>query len=105
MTSAQPESTPQKKSIKLKLRGILQNNFSALFKNVSVMKYKERPRNCSSLKETKETMVFPGGSVVKDLPVNAEDTGLIPGLGRSPGVGKGYPLQYSCLKNSVDRRA
>ena len=31
------------------------------------------------------------------------DTGLIPGLGRSPGKGKGSPLQYSCLKNSMDR--
>ena len=43
---------------------------------------------------------FPGGSVVKDLPANAEDTrdkDLIPGLGRSPGVGNGNPLQYSCL--------
>jgi len=30
---------------------------------------------------------------------------LIPGLGRSPGEGNGYPLQYSCLENSMDRRA
>ena len=46
-------------------------------------------------------MDFPGGSVVKHLPANAEDTGLIPGLGRSPGEGNGYPLQYSCLENST----
>ena len=39
---------------------------------------------------------FPGGSVVKNLPVNAGDSGLIPGLGRSPGEGNGYPLQYPC---------
>ena len=43
-----------------------------------------------------------GGSVVKSLPANAGDTSLIPGLGRSSGEGKGYPLQYSGLKNSMD---
>ena len=45
---------------------------------------------------------FPGGAVVKNLPANARDardTGLIPGSGRSPGGGKGSPLQYSCLGN------
>ena len=36
---------------------------------------------------------------------NAGDSGLIPGLGRSPGEGDGYPLQYSCLENPVDRGA
>ena len=40
---------------------------------------------------------FPGGSVVKNLPVNAGDSGSIPGLGRSPAEGNGNPLQYSCL--------
>ena len=43
-----------------------------------------------------------GFSVVKNPPVNAgdaEDAGLIPGLGRSPGEGKGNPLQYSGLEN------
>ena len=34
---------------------------------------------------------------------NAGDLGLITGLGRSPGEGNGYPLQYSCLENSMDR--
>ena len=34
---------------------------------------------------------------------NAGDLGLIPGLGRSPGEGNGYPLQYSCLENSMGR--
>ena len=38
---------------------------------------------------------FPGGSVVNNLPVNAGNVGLIPGLGRSPGAGNGNPLQYS----------
>ena len=56
---------------------------------------------------------FPGdkesctaSAVVKNPQANAEDAGdlgSIPGLGRSPGVGNGYPLQYSCLKNPMDR--
>ena len=45
---------------------------------------------------------FPGGSAVKNPPVNAGDAGLIPGLGRSPGEGNGNPLQYSCLGNPLD---
>ena len=46
--------------------------------------------------------------LLKSLPANAgdaRDTGSIPGLGRSPGVGNGKPLQYSCLENSKDRGA
>ena len=42
---------------------------------------------------------FPGGSVGKDPACNAGDLGLIPGLGRFPGGGKGYPLHYSGVKN------
>ena len=48
------------------------------------------------------------GSVVKNLPANAGDigdAGSIPGLGRSPGVGNGDPLQYSCLEYPMDRGA
>ena len=51
---------------------------------------------------------FPGGTVVKNLPANTGDTrdaGSIPGSGRSPGVGNGNPLEYSCLENTMDRRA
>ena len=40
-------------------------------------------------------MGFPGGSAGKESACNAGDLGLIPGLGRSPGEGRGYPLQYS----------
>ena len=47
-------------------------------------------------------MVFPGSSVGKESACNAEDLGLIPGLGQCPGEGKGYPLQYSGLENSMD---
>ena len=43
--------------------------------------------------------------VVKNSPVNARDTGSIPGSGRSPGGGHGNPLQYSCLENPMDRGA
>ena len=48
---------------------------------------------------------FPGGSLVKNLPVNAGDVGLIPGSGRCPEVGNGNPLWYSCLGNPLDRGA
>ena len=47
--------------------------------------------------------VFLGGLLVKTLPANAGNTGLIPGLGRSPGEGNGNPLQYFCLGNTMDR--
>ena len=43
--------------------------------------------------------------MVKNLPYNAGDAGLIPGPGRSPGEGNGNPLQYSCLGNLIDREA
>ena len=45
---------------------------------------------------------FPGGSAGKESACNEGDLGLIPGLGRSLGEGKGYPIQYSGLKNSMD---
>ena len=48
---------------------------------------------------------FPAGTVVKNLPANAGDTGSIPGLGRTPGGGNGNPLQYSILENPMERGA
>ena len=48
-------------------------------------------------------MRFPDGSVVKNLPANAGDLGLIPELGRSQGEGNGNPLQYSCLENPMKK--
>ena len=48
---------------------------------------------------------FPSGSDGKESAYNAGDPSLIPELGRSPGEGKGYPLQYVCLHNAVDRGA
>ena len=47
-------------------------------------------------------MAFPGGSGSKASAYNAEDPGLIPGSGRSPGEGKSNPLQYSYLENPMD---
>ena len=47
-------------------------------------------------------MGFPCGSAGKESACNVGDLGLIPGLGRSPGEGKGYPFQYSGLENSMD---
>ena len=48
---------------------------------------------------------FPGGSDGKESTCNAGDLGLFPGLGSSPTEGNGYPLQYSCLENAMDRAA
>ena len=53
-------------------------------------------------------MDFPGGAVVKNPPANAgdaRDLGSVPGSGRSLGEGNGNPLQYSCLKNAMNKGA
>ena len=50
------------------------------------------------------TITLPGGSVVKNLPANAGNTGSIPGSERSPEDGNGNPLQYSCLGKSHGQR-
>ena len=47
-------------------------------------------------------MGFPGGSDGKEFTCSVGDLGSIPGLGRSPAEGKGYPFQYSGLENSMD---
>jgi len=54
---------------------------------------------------SKEVLGFPGGSNTKESACNVGDPGSVPGLGKSPGEGNGYPLQYSCLENSTDRGA
>ena len=48
---------------------------------------------------------FPGSSASKESTCNAGHPGLIPGSGRSPGERNGYPLQYCCLENFMDKRA
>ena len=55
-----------------------------------------------SQEKTWNLWAFSGGSDGKESACNAGDTGLIPGSGRSPGEGKGYPIQYSGLENSMD---
>ena len=55
------------------------------------------------MKNTAFAEGFSGGSVVKNLPANAGNVGLIPWLGKSPGKGHGDPLQYYCLGNPMDR--
>ena len=49
--------------------------------------------------------IYSASLEVKNPPTNAGDAGLIPGLGRSPGEGKGNPLQYSCFGNPMDSGA
>ena len=51
------------------------------------------------------SLCFPGGSVVKESTWSTGDSGLIPGSGRSPGVGNGNPLRYFGLKSPMDRGA
>ena len=51
------------------------------------------------------SVIFPGSSVVKNLPANAGDVNLNPASGKLPGEGNGNPLQYSCLENPMDRGA
>ena len=58
-----------------------------------------RPMNQGKLDLVKG---FPGGSEGKESAYNAGDLSSIPGLGRSPGEGKGYPFQYPGLENSMD---
>ena len=50
-------------------------------------------------------MGFPNGSDGKESACNVGDPGSIPGSGRAPGERNGYPLQYGCLENSMDRGA
>ena len=65
-------------------------------------------KNVIDLAPFLERTDFPGSSVVKNSPANAGDSGDVgsfPGSGRSPGGGKGNPLQYACLGNPMDREA
>ena len=70
-----------------------------------INKYLKRGYNNNHIIDLIGGLGFPGGSDGKEPASNAEDSGLTPGLGRSPGEGNGYPLQYSCLENSMDRGA
>ena len=64
--------------------------------------YWKLERICSFPKIRK---AFPGGSDSKESACDEGDLGSIPGLQRSPGEGNGFPFQYSCLENPMDRGA
>ena len=59
--------------------------------------------HCRIYTNTYIWMLIPIGAVVKNPPANARDAGYIPESRRSPGVGNGKPLQYSCLETLMDR--
>ena len=66
------------------------------------MKTQDSEKLISNLKTKREIVDFNCGSAGKESAYNVGDLGSTPGLGRSPGEGKGYPLQYSGLENSMD---
>ena len=61
------------------------------------------PENSPIMIFQAQTLSFPGSLVGKETICNAEDWGLIPGWGRSPGEGNGNPTLHSCLESSMDR--
>jgi len=66
----------------------------------TVHRVEKRQTRLSDFTSLSLLMGFPCGSAGKESACNAADLGSIPGLGRSPGEGKGYPLQCSGLENS-----
>ena len=69
---------------------------------------RQLPPQPARLTAASYTGLFPGGSMGKESTCSTGDIGnmgLIPGLGRSPGVGKGNPFQYSCLEDCMNRGA
>ena len=68
----------------------------------SIDTFKLYSQACGIPGDPHSTKFFPGRSAGKEYACNAGDPGWIPGLGRSPGEGNHYPLQYSGLENSMD---
>ena len=68
------------------------------------LKINLHPKVVRPFENFSKTQVFPGNSDGKESTCNARDPGSIPGLGRSPRERNRFPLQYSCLENSIDRR-
>ena len=64
--------------------------------------YLLRFRKMKTVANVFKSFIYGGGSAAKESACNAGDLGSIPGLGRSPGEGKGYSLQYASLENSMD---
>ena len=75
---------------------------TCVFLNDGFLRLCAQQWNCWVIRQVQD---FPGGSDGKESTCNAGDSGLIPGLRRSPGDGTDYPLQYSCLEHSMDRGA
>ena len=63
------------------------------------------PRDKAASATLNSLLSEPPGKPLKNLPASAGKAGSTPGLGRCPGEGNGYPLQYSCLGNPMDREA
>ena len=89
---------------------LIQNGSSVLQLDNDLWLYQDRILcfEDSDANERKETFIFQGfpcSSVGKESACSTGDLGSIPGLGRFPGEGNGNPLQYSCLKNPMDRGA
>ena len=88
-----------------------EKNWLFLERNHITIKYQDRSQYYNVLGagnwkcSFRGMMAFPGGSDSKASAYSAGDLGSIPGSGRSPGEGKGNPLQYSCLENPMDRGA
>ena len=76
------------------LNSLLSNGFLRVFSGTTIQKHQ--------FFGTQPSLGFPCGSAGKQSACSVGDLGLIPKLGRSPGEGKGYPLQYSGLENSID---
>ena len=88
-------------SFKVKHTVIIQVTISSLSMGIRQMKlYLQRP-----VRKISWYLCFPGVSDSKESACHVGDLGLVAGLGRSPGEGKGHPLQYSCLENPMDRGA
>ena len=68
---------------------------------IKVSKVKDKQRILKGAREKKKE-AFPDGSPSEESACNEGDLGSVSGLGRSPGEGNGYPLQYSDLENSTD---
>ena len=111
MSSKEDSVQPKKKKKKVSLKDLLKiSNFDLDFLLKRSQKGKGTPIvrwtfGSNDQPVTNIYMGFTDGSVVKSLPANAGDVGLILGSGRSPGERNGNALQYSCLGNTMDKGA
>ena len=79
-------------------------SLTQIFHNVLITTFSPNLlKDCKSIDKFIHLGGFPGGSDCKESAYSTEDRCSVPGLGRSPGERNDYPLQYSCLENSMDR--